>query len=212
MRKNELGQNGLSLTIKKSLRKLQSLRKKPEDQKLISGFTLIELLVVVVLVGIIGTLTTQAFILGFRAQGKSEMNKEVKQNGDYVMSVVEGMVRNASDIDSSQCNSNVDQLTIFNQDGFTTTFDCSSGNSIASVSGINIPTPQPSPTGLPLISGKVAVVNCNFRVVCPTPPLSPKYVFISFTVSQNPPGPTPADPIARASVDYETTVSLRNYQ
>src|SRR3989344_5749758 len=93
------------------------------------GFSLIELLVVISLIGIIGTIITQVFILGIRSQAKSEIIKEVKQNGDYATSVIESMIRNSLDIQASECNENTNLLTILNPDGYTTTFDCS-GSSI----------------------------------------------------------------------------------
>ena len=172
------------------------------------GFTLIELLITVALIGIVGTITTQIFILGFRSLAKSEAIKEVKQSGDYALSVMESMVRNASNISniSLSCNTSTDELSLINPDGFTTTFTCLEGSEIASASGF---------TTYPLTSTKVIVSGCNaaFRVVCPTPPLYPKYVLFNFTVSQaaitGQPTPQPEN---RASLEYQSTVSLRNYQ
>lgn len=169
------------------------------------GFTLVELLVVVTLVAIIGLITTQIFIIGFTARSKTEILKEVKQTGDYSLSVIESMTRNAVDIAGALCNTNSDSLTIVNPDGLSTTFDCS-GTQIASISGLPDPTPTVS---LSLTSSNVKVTSCNFRIVCPTPPLSPKYVFVNFTVSQT---GSSLPPERRASVDYQTTISLRTYQ
>lgn len=169
------------------------------------GFSLIELLVVIVLIGIIGTISTQVFILGFRSQGKSEILKEVKQNGDYAMSVVESFVRNASDIPRSSCNTNSNSFSIIAADGFTTTFVCSNAVIASQSSGFPIPTPTITS---PLTGSKVEVSSCTFRVVCPTPPLAPKYVFINFRISQAGSG-LPVD--QTASLDYQSTVSLRKY-
>lgn len=179
------------------------------------AFTLIELLVVVALLGVIGVLTTQVFIIGFRSQGKAEIEKEVKQNGDYALSIIETMVRNAADFAPDQaCNKGSSTLSIVNPDGYTTIFDCTPpSQNIASVSALPTTTPGLTPTGIPLTSSKVAVTACNFQVVCPTPPLSPKYVFVDFTVTQGPvPGqPTPL-PENTASLEYSGTFSLGNYK
>lgn len=178
------------------------------------GFTLVELLVIVALVGIIGAATTQVFIIGFKSQGKGEIVKEVKQNGDYAISVIERMVRNAVDFGSQACNENLTSLSIINPDGYTTIFDCSLTNkNIASVSVLPTTTPGATPTGIPLISNKVAISSCNFRVVCPTPPLSPKYVFVDFVVTQGtvPGQPTPL-PENTASIEYSGTFPLGNYK
>lgn len=181
-----------------------------------NGFTLVELLIVVALVGIIGTITTQVFILGIHSQSKTEMMKEIKQNGDFTLSVMEGMIINALDVgmNTNQCNTNSKQLTILNPDGFTTMFDCNSNVNISSVSGIYVPDPNPTPTGIPLTNSRVKVpsISCNFRLVCPSLPLTPKYVYITFTVDQaDVPGITP-NPLNRATLNYQSTVSLRNYQ
>lgn len=171
------------------------------------GFTLIELMVVVTLIAIIGLITSQMFILNVRSQSKSEIQQEVKQSGDYAISVIESMVRNAVDIEKGSCNQNTDQIAITNQDGFSTQFLCDDGNKrIASVSSF----PDPLPTvSVPLLSEKVVVSQCSFRVVCPTPPLSPKYVFINFSVSQENPD---AGVNASALLEYQTTIAVRNYQ
>lgn len=176
--------------------------------QLTEGFTLIELLVVVALVGLLGTITTQVFILGMQSQGKTEVIKEVKQNGDFVLSVMESMIRNAIDLEVPEAlcnNTNLNQLTILNPDGFTTTFDCSSTAQIASISGTLTAV---IPTGIPLTGSRITVPNCVFRVVCPNPPVSPKYVYISFTVAQQ---GAISSPQNSSSLDYQTTVSLRNY-
>jgi len=169
------------------------------------GFSLIELLVFVSLIGIIGAITTQVLIISIRSQGKSEIGKEVKQSGDYAMSVMDTMIRNASDI-TDYCNENVDEINILNQDGYNTRLYCDvSASQIASESsGFPGPTLTQS-----LTSEKVAVSSCVFRIVCPTPPLSPKYVFINYTISQVGTG---LPPDQTATVNYQSTVSLRNYE
>lgn len=178
------------------------------------GFTLIELLVVITLVAIIGTITTQVFILSFKAQTKTESLKEVKQSGDYIMSVLEDMVRNSSDI-QYDCNAPASSLTILSQDGQITKFVCDTSPEgkryIASISAWS--ELVPSPTGVLLISNKATITDCSnvFRVVCPTPPLSPKYVFVNFTLENYMPGVVPGVG-NQVSLDYQTTISLRNYQ
>lgn len=170
------------------------------------GFSMIELLVVVALIGMIGAITTQVFILALQTQGKSEIIKEVKQNGDYALSVMESMVRNSSDILSISCNETSSQLTIQNPDGFNTVFDCT-GSNISSISGSE--NADPTPTGAPLTNSRVKVSSCTYRVICPTPPINPKYVYIEYTVSQAGAGTGPKD---TSSLNYQTTISLRNYR
>ena len=167
-----------------------------------SGYSFLELLIVIALVGTIGVVTSQVFIMGLRSQAKSEILKEVKQNGDYASAAMDTMIRNAIDIDNVSCNAPpTQQLSITTKDGALVTYDCSNPQ-IASRSGD--PMVQ-----LMLTSNKVAVSDCNFRVVCPTPPTSPKYVFFNFTISQ-----AGAD-LAKeqqATLQFQSTISLRNYE
>lgn len=177
-----------------------------------SGFTLIEILIAVALIGVIGTIVTQVFFLGFKSQAKSEMLKEIKQNGDYTITVIEGMVRNASDIipvPTGKCNNNSDAFSIINSDGYMTTF-IYSNNKIASISS-KLPPPEITPTGVPLTGNRVSIASCIFRVVCPDPPVSPKYVFLSFTILPYGSSLTPT-PGNITTLDYQTTVGLRNYK
>ena len=170
-----------------------------------SGYSLIELLVVITLIAILGTLTAEAFILGLRAQSKSEILKEVKQNADYIGQVIENMVRNSIDIGVSECNNlNSQKLTIRSSDGRFTTFDCSA-SVMASISG-QFPEPTIYYT---LSNNRVQVESCNFRVVCPTPPVNPKYLFINFKLKQSGSN-LPVE--QQASIEYQNTVSLRQYQ
>ncbi len=198
--------------MKNSKFKIQSskLSYKQIKHRLLSnfGFSLIELLIVITLVGIIGVIISQVFIMGIKIQARSEILKEVKQNGDFALSVIENMVRNSADINSGQCNINSNILTIVNQDGYSTSFDCSDDTKIASISSYSGLYPT---IVTPLTNNKVTVSNCSFVIVCPTPPLNPKYVFLNYTVSQLGSGVTPT-PGSYSSLDFQSTVSLRNYQ
>ena len=171
------------------------------------GFTLIELLAVIALIGLIGTITSQFFILGFRSQGRSEVGKEIKQNGDYALAVMESMIRNAAYIPDNQCygvNPSSRSVVIVNPDGYETTFDCS-GTEIASNSS------STNPNSYPLTNDKVTIADCIIRVICPTPPINPMYVYINFTFNQAGPNIT-LSPGSSPLLEYQTTVSLRNYQ
>ncbi len=169
------------------------------------GFTLVEILVVVTLLGLIGIIITQVFILGVRSQVKNEVMKEVRQNGDFIVNVIESMTRSAIDILETDCNTSTQELSIVNQDGYTTIFSCENNN-IASTSAY----PEPSPTvTVNLNTAKVKITDCSFRLVCPTPPIVPKYVLFNFTVSQ---AGSDTSPEQVSSMDYQSTVSLRGYE
>jgi len=162
-----------------------------------NGFTLIELLVVTTLLGIISTGIAQIFFTILKGGAKAEILKEAKQNGDYALSIMERMVRNASAVD---CASAPDSIEITNPDFNTTTFSLTGGK-IASSSASN--------NGF-LTGGTVFVSGLTFGCIQSSGGI-PSVVTISFTVSQPPKSGVTPNPKETASVFFKTTVSLRTY-
>jgi len=151
-----------------------------------NGFTLIEILIVIGIFGILAFIGTNMFFTILKSSAKTRVLAEVKQNGNYAISVMERMVRNAR---SAECISG--GVLITNPDRDTTNFFCE-GTKIASKSGVY------------LTSDKVAATGCNFSCAGTTP----EVVTISFTLSQS---GTTTRPEEEATIDFRTTVSLRTY-
>lgn len=162
------------------------------------GLTLIELIVTVALVGII-VLATSGILFGIlKAQSKGEVNKEVKQNGDYVLSIMEGAIRNATLVQTGSVN----DFTVIDVNNNSTKFTC-----------YTPPNPEnirQSINGAPdtvLTSTAVDVKSCNFTVV-PAPPQGPPYVLLYFIIQQH---GTAGNTAESATSTYQEIVSLRNY-
>jgi prepilin-type N-terminal cleavage/methylation domain-containing protein len=178
-----------------------------------SGFSFIELLVVVTLIGVIGYLTTSIFILGFRAQAKSEILKEVKQNGDYVLSVMESTLKSANDVDAD-CNGSTCYVSATDTQNITTKFSCISvsderpGDYYILKEQTGFPDPTPA-VRQRLISDRVVVQSCKFVITNPKSSLDPKYVVLSFNMVQANPNISQEN---KAYLRFQSTVSLRNYQ
>jgi len=166
------------------------------------GFTLIELLVVVAILATVGMVTATAFFQALKGASKAELTKQVKQEGDFAISVMERMIRNAKSVDCT--GSFGDSLRITNQDGNQTTFHCCSVSSlIASESG-TLTCGEAR-----LTSSKVVVSSyCNQFIRCTQTGSAPPVVEIRFSLSQL---GSSARPEERASMDFQTTVSLRTY-
>jgi len=161
------------------------------------GFTLIEILVVVFLLGIVVVIGSSLFFSILKGASKAEIEKEVKQNGDYAMSVMERMIRNAQKID--ECASG-NSITITSQDGNQTEFKCLFEDGVGKIA-----------SG----SGRLTGKNVTLGTSCPgslvfTCDLSktPPVVNISFDLSQK---ETTARPEEKAQIHFQTTVSLRTY-
>jgi prepilin-type N-terminal cleavage/methylation domain-containing protein len=156
------------------------------------GFTLIEILVVVAIFGIIVVLGSSLFFSLLRGSTKSRILKVVRQNGDYALAVMGIMVRNAASLPNYSGSS----ITIVNPDGGTTIFSCSSGR-IAS-------------NGASLMSSEVKVNDCSsvFSLDLKEGGAAPAVMTIKFSLSQQ---AVAARPEEQALMNFQTTVSLRNY-
>jgi prepilin-type N-terminal cleavage/methylation domain-containing protein len=170
-----------------------------------AGFTLIELLVVTAMMAMVGMVVTNLFFQTLKGANKAGILKEIKQNGDYTLSLMTEMIRNAKGV-TSDCNgAAVSSIAIKNQDDRLTTFHCCGSPDflIASESG-GLVCSQAR-----LTSNKVQVSSvCDNFITCTKTGSSPALVTISFSLSQ---AGFPTRPEEQATADFKTTVSLRTY-
>ena len=172
------------------------------------GFTLIELMVVVSLFALVFAVGSGMFFSVIKNSNKIKNLNQVKQNGEYATSVMERMIRNARRVTDFDSVDN-EWITIVNPDGGETTFACmamaiDADPVIASASafqGVDL-------YNFSLIGSEVKTDNCSITVTNGVIGVKPAVVEISFTL-------VPTDTNLRAeeqvSVDFQTTVALRNY-
>jgi prepilin-type N-terminal cleavage/methylation domain-containing protein len=174
------------------------------------GFSLIEILVTLVIVGILGTVATQTLINILRNQSKAEIIKEVKQNGDYVLSKMEVEIRNARAVGiiggSSACNTSGYGLTITNPDNSVTNLICINHRLQEQNIPATVPTPLPSPDFLS--NALIQVADCTEFFTCnDLGGDTTKIIHIKFTLEQAATNPTVAEQSSQA---FESEISLRN--
>jgi len=162
------------------------------------GFTLIEILFVMGGLGIIAVIGSGMFFSILRGSTKTKTLQLVKQNGDYAISVMERMIRNARSLVSPSTDGTVDSITIKNSDGGTTTFSCEGAPATISSNSSS------------LLSNEVKVSSdCSiFEVTVGEAGIKPGVIKINFSLSQS---RTTTRPEEQAVVNFQTTVSLRNY-
>jgi len=180
--------------------------KKKQNRKS-AGFSLIEILVVMGLLAIAVVIGTSLFFTTFRSSAKTKALTIVKQNGDYALSVMERLIRDSEEVivngDGDICESGMNKIKIKRMDGSEIEFECldegTATGYIASTSAVRAR----------LISEEVKLDSCSFD--CSQKdlnPFNPQSVVINFTLSQ-------ANEAARveeqASVDFQTSVTTRNY-
>ena len=167
-----------------------------KDKKIEQGFTLVETMVVVALLGIVGIMAVNVFFTSLRGSAKAEILKEVKQNGDFAISAMGGMIRNARDITSQCDNSPQPSLIVVNPDYSETTFLCDlTAGQIASNSGF-------------LTSDKLMIADSDCSFICTPQGRGQKKIDIKFSLSQEGLSLRPED---KASLTFQTTVYTRSY-
>lgn len=176
-----------------------------------SGFTLLEILISVTIAGAVGVLIAQVFFTTARTNTKTELLKDVKQNGEYAMGIMERMIRNSLRVESvcSDTGTTLTSIDIVNPNGDTTTFGCvldSGTTRIASTSS--------SATTEYLTSNDVTIggLTCadaanSLSFVCTSYPDQQTSVTVNFSLSQI---GTPPDQFEQASVLFQTTATPRN--
>jgi prepilin-type N-terminal cleavage/methylation domain-containing protein len=164
-----------------------------------NGFTLLEILVVLAIFSILGVVTTSILFTTLRSATKADTLREVKQNGDYAIRVMERLIRNANEV--TICTPAANTLTIVNTDGSRNTFTAEHVIP-ADVSKIAI-----NP-GVYLTNDKVTLEPARINFTCTHISGQPDVITVSFTLRQ-------AGQAKRveesAQVSFQTTASLRTY-
>lgn len=91
-----------------------------------AGFTLLEMVVSIAIVALVATVLSQVFISTLRTNTKTEILKDMKQNGELALENMVRMIQNAQDI-TSTCEStgtSSQSITILNPDGKETSLGC----------------------------------------------------------------------------------------
>lgn len=176
------------------------LRKRHHKQNF--GFTMLELLIVVLIFGILGAIASSSLFSLLKGASKTEIVKEVKQNGDYALSVMEQQIRNARDIASSCAGVSSNAVSIINPDNSQTEFSC--GGTPNRLRERTLPAgPYTN-----LINTSVIVTNtCNIFTCTFDSIAQLKTVEIELDLAQTTVGAPAAE---SASQTFKTTVTLRN--
>lgn len=157
-----------------------------------SGFTLIEILVVMVLVAIVITTAGGLFTYSIRMDQKTRTILDVKQIGDNAMSIMVSKIRTAQEINSPPCDvfpSSADEINFRDNDGNDVVLSLDSDRIILD--------------GDYLTGTDVFVESLEFSCF----EGNQEVIEIDFTLVKGPGD----DPQRDVSLDFMTSVSLRNY-
>jgi len=143
-----------------------------------SAFTLIELLVVVTIFAGLGILLINSLFAILRSNAKSELIKEIRQNGSFALDVMTKKLTGGKD---PECDEEEGQVTFVDSNGVEITFSCDEGGYIASESaGAKTALTSNQASGAD-DKIKITLSNCSFK--CQEAGTNSK-VTISFILSQ----------------------------
>jgi len=173
-----------------------------------AGFTLIETLMVVFLMGIVLVAGGNIFFGIMKGASKAEVEREVKQNGEYALAIMERMIRNSREV--LKCDTGY--LIIKNIDDENTKFQVDSERIASSSGKSEVP---PYSNHLYLTGDNIEVASLFFNCIH-DPEISLeeediRRVEINFTLT--PKGVTAGEvpPEMYAEINFQTSISLRNF-
>lgn len=163
------------------------------------GFTLIEILVTISIVAMVGVIASSTLFSLFRGASKSEILKEVKQNGEFALSTMEQKVRNATSVTCFNSFSKYG-ISVVNQDGTTTLFECDTSNNTLTQDGNSL-------INTSIAGSAIKLKTCTASMFTCTPPGDPTSIIIQFDLEQANAGANTAE---TATSHFQTSVTLRN--
>lgn len=164
-----------------------------EIKKFKNGFSLIEMLIVIGVLGVLVLAGSNLLFGTFSGGSKSEISKEVRQNGEYALKIMEESIKNAVSLES--CSKS--QLIIKDQSNQNITFKLETDNEKISHIASNSSY---------LTSSKVKVENFEFE--CGELKIGvPPAIGISFKISQ---AEETDQPQRKSQMNFKIKVVMRN--
>ncbi len=179
-----------------------------------TGFTLLEIMITITIMGVIGVLISQVFFTTTRVNTKTELLKDMKQNGQFAMDTMTRMIRASTEINSACPTTGIQStsIQITNPNGQKTTFGCyydaTEGVSrIASSSAYSGLSDYLTSQNVTLGGTSCADTNMSLQFTCTSYADQPSKIIIEYLLKQL---GTPNDSFNAASQRFETRVTVRN--
>lgn len=172
------------------------------------GFTLLELVVSVAIVALISVVLSQVFLVTLRTNAKTEISKDMKQNGDLALESMVRMIQKAQRVTSTCAGTGTvsQSITITNEDGGQTTYECV-------LDGASTRLASTSAQGAEYLTSSNVTMGgsqCSFSSLsftCAGGAGVPASVTIAFQLSQSGMSDTAFE---QANESFQTTATVRN--
>ncbi|KKU80694.1 MAG: hypothetical protein UY08_C0012G0013 [Candidatus Gottesmanbacteria bacterium GW2011_GWA1_47_8] len=170
-----------------------------------TGFTFVEILVTAGIIALMSGIAAQIFISSSRNGAKSDLIRNIKQNGEFSLEVITRMIQSAKRI--TACSGvSAPTLTIENRDGGSTTFECSFDGTVTRIASRSGSLTEYLTTGGLSLGGSACDAS-TLAFVCTARSGLPSSVQINFTLSQI--GES-TKAYEEANIPFQTTVTTRS--
>ena len=166
-----------------------------------------ELLVSISIIAILGTLIAQVFFTTLRTNTKTEILKELKQNGDVALETMQRLIQAARSVASACADTGTTSqtLAIVDDTGNTTTFGCVPDGTVTRIAST-------SASGVEYLTNKTVTLGATCPVttlqfVCTGGGSASPSIKISFRLTQT--GTTGVQ-FEQGQLQFQSSVSLRN--
>ncbi len=173
-----------------------------------SGFTLLEMVVSMAIVALLAVVLSQIFSVVLRTNAKTEVSKDMKQNGELALESMVRMIQRAQRI-TTTCDAlgtTSQSLTLISDDNGETTFGCvEEGQAMRLASSSASSTTYLTSSNVTL--GGTTCIESTLEFVCFGAAGLPSSVTISFQLSG---AGMSAQSFEQSSESFQTTATMRN--
>lgn len=172
-----------------------------------AGFTLLELLVSIAAIALMSIILSQVFFSTLRTNTKTELLKDVKQNGDIAQEIMVRAIQNAKSVSSSCSNDGVasQSIDIVNADGDAKTLGCALDGAVTRIAMTGSSTEYLTSSNVTL--GGASCAGSSLAFVCKGGAGSQSTITMTFSLAQK---GTPVDQFEKASGSFQTSATTRN--
>ena len=173
------------------------------------GFTLLELITVAGILSFLSIMITQIFFMTIQSNSKTEVTKEVKQNGEYAMEILSRFIQNAKSLQIICDGTKQASIAVTNSDTVETVFGCTDLNGLAKIAST-------SALGTTYLTNDMVTLEKGGDIKCTAIPLTftctevgglPSSVTIAFSLRQQGTGQSAYE---KAGVSFQSGVVIRN--
>lgn len=172
------------------------------------GFTLLEMVVSLAIIALVSLVLSQVFISTLRTNTKTEILKDMKQNGELALESMVRMIQNSKGITSTcqSAGSVANSLTIINEDDGETTFSCLLDNGVTRLASTSAEG-DIYLTSNNVTMGGTSCAGSTLEFTCYGGAGIPGSVMITFQLAQS---GTSDQAFDDSSESFQTTATMRN--